>query len=183
MEFNPTKSVIRPLSIHEETWINLKREIVRRRSLSDCASTAVVIVPPPPKMIQASSNADIPNNRVARFKRRVKKILTRLRKVFVRRQRRDEEDVVITPAGSLRRDSRPNNLTRLAAKRKRLSLIDHEALETQYTNNRLVVHQDDTVTLLEDQIHQQITTELLEIFQTLTLNTNLNTKRPRLATQ
>ena len=171
MEFNPTKSVIRPLSIHVETWINLKREIVRRRSLSDCASTAVVIVPPPPQMIQASSNAERPNNRMARFKRRVKKILTRLRNVFARHhshQPHREENVVV----ALRRDSRPNNLSRLAAKRKRLSLIDHEALEEPYKNDQLIVQPDDTVTLLEDQIHQQITSELLDIFQTLTLNTN-----------
>ncbi len=122
--------------------------------------------------------------RMVRLQRHFKKAMTRLRKVF--HQSPDQIDSSNSvhspsPAGApsvsrilVRRDSNVSSAKRLAAKRKRTSVTDNELSETewirQFQSPKFSADCDEPES-------SQITSELLEIFEHLTVSVR---KRPRL---
>lgn len=176
VEFSSAEAVIRPLSIHDEPWFNLSAEITRRQSTSSDIIVVkdVIVELPMPAPTERSG-------RMVRIQRHFKKALTRLRKVFVQSSdttvdHYEEPAPVSLPVGQrslARRDSSVTHAKRLAAKRKRPSVMDTALADTE------CIHQFQLQKLGTEYEPEsnEITSELQEIFDQLTVSAN---KRPRL---
>lgn len=180
VDFNPTQSVIQPLSIHDELWLNLSAEITRRKSTS--SDTVEEIIVQPTVSAEAATSSERPG-RMVRIQRHFKKALTRLRKVF----HQPSEDVTtnnnecpnplrvaVRQRSVVRRDSNVTNAKRLAAKRKRPGVMDEELADSDGLNHQFQLH---NLSAECEPDNSEITSELQEIFEHLTVSVS---KRPRL---
>lgn len=178
VDFNPKKSIIQPLPLQDELWCNLNAEITRRKSTSSIGAADIVLDSPTMTTI-APSVVPEQSGRMIRLHRRFKKALTRLRKVF---HHQSEVDKNKTECASpepvrrtlVRRDSNVSNAKRLAAKRKRPSFPTIESMETDGWMRKF---QSRNVSLTREPETSEITSELQEIFEHLTVSVS---KRPRL---
>ena len=178
VDFNPTQSIIQPLSIDDELWCNLTAEITRRKSTSSDTYVGEMIAPSLPPMATPERRP----GRIIRLQRHFKKAMTRIRKVFHQSPPSNPADSsknvespspATVPKIVVRRDSNVSSAKRLAAKRKRtsgVSVTDNELSETDW------IHKFQSRNLAEPESNQ-ITSELLEIFEHLTVSVS---KRPRL---
>ncbi|EFX89043.1 hypothetical protein DAPPUDRAFT_304692 [Daphnia pulex] len=188
VDFNPTQSIIQPLSTtHDELWLNLSAEITRRKSTSSDTVEEMIAQPSVP-LEEPASSVERPG-RMVRIQHHFKKALTRLRKVFqqpadVTANNDDNECPdplrVGAPARQrsvVRRDSNVTNAKRLAAKRKRPGVMDESELADP---DGLPIHQQFQSNKLSGECEadtSEITSELLEIFEHLTVSVS---KRRRL---
>lgn len=180
VDFDPRKSIIQPLAVHDvdASWRNLNAEITRRKSSSSCLREKVN---DDVRSNSPSNAAATQPGTMARIQRRFKKALVRLRQVFMSDaggggdEANDHKDSTRRPSRTLvRRDSNVNSAKRLAAKRRRMNLSELEALVEAECNNRL-----DEVNENGERDAGQITSELVEIFEKLSVSVR---KRPRLTT-
>lgn len=188
VDFNPTQSIIQPLSTHhDELWLNLSAEITRRKSTSSDTVEEMIAQPSVP-FEEPDSSPERPG-RMVRIQRHFKKTLTRLRKVFQQpadvTANNDNEcpdplrvEAPVRQRSVVRRDSNVTNAKRLAAKRKRPGVMDESELadpdglpiHQQFQSNKLSEGEGEADT-------SEITSELLEIFEHLTVSVS---KRRRL---
>lgn len=174
VDFNPTQCIIQPIPIENETWRNLSAEIVRRKSTSSNGTVEDIVIPPP-----APADTEQPG-RIVRLHRRFKKALTRLRKVFHHSPDVETSNsecrpsLVYLPRTLVRRDSNVSSAKRLAAKRKRSSLTDHDFLDREWLEQ---CRSENKPSIDLEEESSQITSELQEIFEHLTVSVS---KRPRL---
>lgn len=179
VDFNPRKSIIQPLAVHDidDSWRNLEAEITRRKGGSCTKERADDV---------RSNSPNTTSGTMARIQRRFKKALVRLRQVFMAdaggrteetKETKNEQDNTRPPSRMLvRRDSNASSAKRLAAKRRRMNLNEMEALVEAECNKRPDRLDDDNA---ENPEAGQITNELAEIFEHLSITIR---KRPRLTT-
>lgn len=180
VDFNPTQSIIQPLSTQDELWLNLSAEITRRKSTSSDTVEEMIAQP----TVSEGASSERPG-RMVRIQRHFKKALTRLRKVFQQPEpdvttNNDNEcpdplRVAVRQRSVVRRDSNVTNAKRLAAKRKRPGVMNDEVADPdglihQFQSNELGAECERDTT-------SEITSELLEIFEHLTVSVS---KRRRL---